>query len=353
MPSTLIITDEIELADDLQRLAAAAGVDADLITEPGAARQRWLTAALVLVGSDQAESIAQARLPRRDGVMLVCRGDPGPDSWRWAVECGAEQVVSLPSSEAEVVGRLGDVVESSERPGPVVGVVGGCGGAGASTLAAGLAVTAAGGGTGALLVDLDPYGGGADLTLGIEHTAGARWQDFVATSGRVSSSSIRTLLPSYRGVAVLAANRDRVTDPPPEALRSVIGAFRRCGDLTVADLPRVPTKSSKVVIGQSDLVFLVVPARLSAVVAATVTARTLVDRRGETWLVVRRSRRGGLPTARVQESLQLPVAGELPDDQDLTAALDRGDAPAVNGRGAFAELCRELVDRFVLARVPA
>ena len=68
-------------------------------------------------------------------------------------------------------------VTAGRRRGAAVAVVGGCGGAGASVLAAALAVTAVRHGGRALLVDCDPLGGGLDLVLGAEHVAGLRWPD--------------------------------------------------------------------------------------------------------------------------------------------------------------------------------
>ena len=67
---------------------------------------------------------------------------------------------------------------------PVIGVVGGCGGAGASTFACVLAATAATGWP-AVLVDLDPVAGGIDVLLGIEAVPGARWSGLRLGGGRL------------------------------------------------------------------------------------------------------------------------------------------------------------------------
>ena len=64
---------------------------------------------------------------------------------------------------------------------PVLAVVGGSGGVGASTFAAALATAAAP----ATLIDLDPVSGGIDVLLGIEDVPGARWSGLRLEGGRL------------------------------------------------------------------------------------------------------------------------------------------------------------------------
>ncbi|MEV6495039.1 septum site-determining protein minD, partial [Actinoplanes sp. NPDC051633] len=45
----------------------------------------------------------------------------------------------------------------------------------------------------------------------------------------------------------------------------------------------------------------------------------------------------------VARVLSLPLAGELAADPAMCERLERGDAPAGNGRGPLAELCRQLI----------
>ena len=91
----------------------------------------------------------------------------------------------------------------------MLAVIGGRGGAGASVFATALAHAA----PRALLVDVDPWGGGIDLALGSERDAGLRWPDLAAGGGRVGYPALRAALPSRHGVAVLSAGpiggRDR------------------------------------------------------------------------------------------------------------------------------------------------
>ena len=74
--------------------------------------------------------------PRRDGVHVVALGRGRPTTlFRIALALGAENVAELPRSEAWLVELLTDVGDAAPRAGWTVGVVGGSGGAGATTFA--------------------------------------------------------------------------------------------------------------------------------------------------------------------------------------------------------------------------
>jgi hypothetical protein len=45
----------------------------------------------------------------------------------------------------------------------------------------------------------------------------------------------------------------------------------------------------------------------------------------------------------VADALGLPLAGVLPADQGAAAALERGEAVALAGRGPLATVCREVL----------
>src|SRR5204863_6109651 len=124
----------------------------------------------------------------------------GPPEWTVADELGAEHLVTLPTGEGWLAGRLRKVVEGAPA-GQVVAVVGGRGGAGASVFSAGLAVTAARAGWRTLLVDADPLGGGVDLVLGWEALDGLRWPALSGASGRVSPPALVGALPRRGGRA--------------------------------------------------------------------------------------------------------------------------------------------------------
>jgi secretion/DNA translocation related CpaE-like protein len=144
----------------------------------------------------------------------------------------------------------------------VVGVVGGCGGVGASRFAAALAASVRGR---SLLVDLDPTGGGIDVMLGIESVAGARWSGLRLAGGRLDPAVLLDGLPSWGSVSVLAA--DVGSMPAPEAVRQVLAAARRAGPVIV-DLPRWPSQTRVAALESSDLVVLIAADDVGAVTAA-------------------------------------------------------------------------------------
>jgi secretion/DNA translocation related CpaE-like protein len=132
-----------ELAEELARLAAAAGCEPSQVSDLDTLREQWSSAPLVLLDIAAASAASRAGLPRRDGVVIVCT-NAEPDAWRCAVAVGAQQVAVLPDAEAWLVSALADVVDAPAQPGGrVLAVLGGRGGAGASVFAAAVAVAVA------------------------------------------------------------------------------------------------------------------------------------------------------------------------------------------------------------------
>src|SRR5690606_35824862 len=111
---------------------------------------------LVAVGLDEADAVARVGLPRRPGVVVVgFDGDDEAAAWRYGVAVGAETVLFLPQHAEALVERLGDAADGQNRA-VTVGVTGARGGAGASTLAAALALSAGARALRTVLVDTDP-----------------------------------------------------------------------------------------------------------------------------------------------------------------------------------------------------
>ena len=152
---------------------------------------------------------AQRSLPRRGGVVLVGQAEPGPADFQAAIAIGAQQVITLPAQDGELVAELSDAAEAALQDGPrgeVVAVIAGRGGAGASVFATALAQTASEARE-ALLIDADPWSGGIDLVLGIEADPGLRWPDLTLQGGRLNYAALREALPRHRGVSVLSGGR--------------------------------------------------------------------------------------------------------------------------------------------------
>lgn len=345
----LVVTADQALREHLLRLCAVAGVAGHVASDPRDARPAWGAASLVLIGADLASEAAQARLPRRGGVVLVGVDLDDARVWDLAVSLGADSVVFLPDAESWLVDRLADSLKTGPS-GAVVAVVGGRGGAGATTLAVALAVSAALAHLRCLLVDGDAMGGGIDVALGGEDTAGLRWPELADSGGRVSGRALWAALPEVDGLAVLSCGRTAAAAVPVDAMRSVLRAGRDSGDLVVVDVPRNLDDAAKTAVGDADLTLLVVPAEVRAAAAGARVAAALAPLATELRLVVRGPAPGGLTGKAVADALGLPLFGWLEAEPALAAAMERGEPPGRSGRGPLARLCQQLIADLVLVR---
>ncbi len=352
----LLVTGDGELLDDLLRLAAAAGTEVDVAPDPAAARPRYTAAPVVLIGVDQAEACLRARLPRRGRVVVVGRSGDEGSPWEVAGLLGAGHVAVLPAAEAWLVDRMAhrapgaDGTAAADGAGRIVAVIGGRGGAGASILAGGLAVTAVRGGLRTLLVDADPLGGGLDLVLGWEQLEGLRWPALAQAGGRVDPPALVRALPHRGDLVLLSFDRDDLLAVPGEAMAATLDAARRGRDLVVVDLPRRLDDAAVLALQAADRVLLVVPAELRATAAAARVAATAAPHCDDLSVVVRGPAPGRLRAREVARALGLPLAGTLRPEPGLCQALERGEAPAAAGRGPLAGLCQRLLAELSGAR---
>ncbi|MGN9811125.1 septum site-determining protein Ssd [Micromonospora sp. BQ11] len=340
----LIVTSDGDLLDDLLRLAAAGGVTAEVATDPAAARSRWQSAPLVLVGSDQARSCLRARLPHRPRLVLVGRSGDLDPGWEIAELVGAEHVAVLPAAEPWLVDRFAEC--GADPPGAgarLVAVLGGRGGAGASVLAGGLAVTAARSRLRTLLVDADPLGGGLDLVLGWEQLDGLRWPALTDAEGRVDAPALVRALPRRGDLVMLSWDRGDPLPLPAEAMAATLDAARRGRDFVVVDCPRRLDDAAVTALQSVDRTLVVVPAELRATAAAARVVAAAAPHCADLSVVVRGPAPGRLKAAEVARALGLPLAGTLRPEPALCRGLERGEAPAADGRGPLAALCQRIV----------
>ncbi|WFB08227.1 septum formation initiator [Streptomyces sp. LX-29] len=335
----LIVTEDDELLDDLLRLCAAAGAGPEVALGSSAQRGSWEGAPLILVGDDCAAGLRG--FPRRTGLLLIGRDLDDQGIWRRAVDLGADHVLFLPDDEAWLVDRIADAAEGTGLQALTLGVIGGRGGAGASTLACALAVTAARAGRRTMLIDADPLGGGLDVLLGGEGAEGLRWPAFAASRGRVAGSALEESLPELHALRVLSWDRGDSVAIPPAAMRSVLAAARRRGGVVVVDLPRRIDEAAAEALAQLDLGLLVVPAELRAIAAAHRVAAALSPGLRDLRAVVRGPYASGLDDEEIARLLGLPLAGEVPQEPGLPEALDGGQPPGAGARGPLARFCAE------------
>lgn len=337
-----LITAREDLTGDVRRLAALAAVSVDVVPAGDQVRSAWRSALLVVVGSDTAPALAAAGTPRRDGVVIVTSAEPDPALWRSAVALGASLVLTLPADERHLVEQISDMTEERTSGGSTVAVIGGCGGAGASTLAAALAVTSARVGS-ALLVDGDRFGGGLDVLVGAEQSVGTRWPELAGTRGRLSAAALIDALVRVDGWALLSCDRAGYGALSAEAAAAVMAAAARGFRSVVVDLPHALDEVSAVLAAGADQVLVVVPATVRAVAAAATVATRLLSQCAQVRLVVRDAHSGRLSAAEIADVLGLPLATTFRSEASVAAAAERGQPPLGRARGSLHDACRDLV----------
>ncbi|OMC31788.1 AAA family ATPase [Mycobacterium sp. GA-1841] len=333
------------LREDVSRVAAAAGVGLVLVDEPSG-RKAWTAAVAVLLDGPGALRCAARALPRRTRVILVGRAQPQPEDWQAAISVGAQQLVTLPAEDADLVAALSEAAcRDDAGRGPAVAVLGARGGAGASVFAVALAQSA----PEALLVEADPWSGGIDLVAGSEELPGLRWPDLALQGGRLAYPALRDALPRRNGVSVLASGRSGA-EIEAGPLGAVVEAGCRGGVTVVCDVPRQPTAAAETALDAADLVVVVTPADVRACTAAAAARPWLLACNPNAGVVVRGPSPGGLRAAEVARIVELPLLAAMRPQAGIAEALERGGL-RVRPRSPLGSAARRVLS--VLARHPA
>ncbi|GAA2092440.1 septum formation initiator [Microlunatus panaciterrae] len=337
----LVVSADTALLERILAVTASAGLEPAVLADPATVRPLWSGASIVIVGVDLAEQLAGLVLPPRLQVYLVADDERRDDACSWSAPLGAA-VVALPAG----VGLLAAAVTGAgghRGGGRVLGVVGGCGGVGASTLAAGLAVVAADRGLKTLLVDADPLSGGLDLLLGAERVEGWRWPRLVSARG--SLGDLAGQLPRSAGVDVLSAARgEPTTGLPAAAIRAVLTSALRSHDLVIVDLSRDLPPVAREALLHAHCTLLLAAADLRGAAAARQVRLQLVETAADLRLVVRSSQPLALDSRLVSSGLGLPLLATVADDPTLRGGVERADPPGRVSRGPLARACRKILD---------
>ncbi len=348
MDRALAATRDPALADELARLAAAAGASLEVASSAEAALRSWTSAPAVLVGADLAVELVELAPPRRPGVQVVAWSPAPTGSFRDALLVGAERVVELPGAAEFVAELLTDLGEAGRAEGVLVGVVGGSGGAGATTFACALAQVAAASGP-TLVVDLDPLGAGCDRVLALDEASGVRWDSLGRSSGRLSGRSLREAVPGRDGLGVLSWPPGPGAPVDAGAVREALSAARRGHDTVVVDLPRAVDSLVLETAARCALVAVVVRPTVTGVVATARWVAAMPDR-DRFGLVVRGA---GADPRRVADLIGVPVLASMADQRGLAESLDLGLGPVRSRRGPLAAAAREVLAGLAPAAVAA
>jgi secretion/DNA translocation related CpaE-like protein len=345
-PSVVVLTTDPDLLDHVLAGAAVARLEPALVPDAEALRLVWPAPGIVIVGIDQAPAVARLALARRTDVYLVGDEARHPEARRWSVRIGAA-VVILPGDSALLESALSSGAGRQPGGGRLLALIGGTGGVGASTVAAGLCLAAVRSGRRSLLLDCDPFGGGIDLLVGAERIDGWRWPQLAAAKGQLGD--LRGQLPVADGVDVLAMGRKpwsagpSPSVPDAEQITAVLGSAGRSHDLIVADLPRSFGEGSLAVLRRADLVLVIVPADLRGVAASRQLSVLLVEACSSLGVLVRQRRAGRITAGAVADALGFPVLGVVADEPALRAGAERGDPPGRSPRSQLSRICRALI----------
>lgn len=339
--AVLAVVSDPDLRAELDRIAAAVGIRVvHAGAEPAVSRKTWSAAAAVVLDPAAADRCGRTALARRAHVSVLTLGAPSTATWTAAVAVGARHVLTLPAQERELIGALAEAAEAARDDGPrgaVVAVIGGCGGAGASLLAVALAQAAGD----ALLVDLDPWGGGIDLLVGGEGAPGLRWPDLALQGGRLNWTAVREALPRHRGISVLSGARHG-HELGAAAAESVVDAGRRGGVTVVCDLPRRLTDATQSALDAADLVVVVSRCDVRACAATAAMAPVLGALNPNLGLAVRGPSPGGLRATEVADIAGLPLLASIRAQPQLAPQLERGGLK-LGPRAAFAVAARRVL----------
>ncbi len=233
--TALLVTADDRVRERVHRIVAATG--RQLVSAPAAgAEDHWGAADVVLVDVASAGEVGDLDPPRRGRVYLVSDG-PVPDAaWRDCVAIGGLDAVDLDEHAHWLVEQISTATEAISH-GRVLGVSGSCGGVGASTTTAALALAAQSLDLRVLVVDADERGGHLDLLLD-EPRPGLGWTDLQQLTGRVSGEALRSAITTFADIPVVTTGRDHpVREIPFDALRTVVAAGAGAFDLTLVDIP--------------------------------------------------------------------------------------------------------------------
>lgn len=334
----LLVTSSAVLRAEVERIVAAAGAQLRTAADAAGAGRYWDGAAAVLVGSDIRELPPRRRAP----AVLVGLDGEGDSLWHLAAVLGAERVAVLPDAAA----WLADHLSRSRSPGPgglILGVTGGCGGAGATTAAIWIAQAAAGLGARVLLVDGDPWGGGLELALAAEEDPGLRWPDLSEARGSIDPAQLADSLPVAGGFSFLSwpASREQPAPVAAATTAGVLDAARRGYELVVVDIGR-GAEPIHTFAWDCDRITMVVPAQLKAAVAAVRLLQEFPP--VEASLLVRGKHGAALDGALIAEAIGLPVRGRVPELRGVAAAMESGRLLELGKRRSVRHFAASVLD---------
>lgn len=234
---------------------------------------------------------------------------------------------------------------------PLIAVIGGCGGAGASTLAVSLAVAALSIRKRAILFDADPLGGGLEPLVGLGTVAFApdhpirttqTWPHGIDQPGPEHQPGRARREPDLALVTWGGDDGERI---PVVAMRNALRALRGTADLVVVDLPRCIDDATQLVLSEATHTLVVAPVSERAAVATARLLPKLAVVGPPPQVVARLPSRDELTAREFAQLLGTPLAGVIKPGR--SSLPRRGAIQQLGGRSApsLARFSRRLIER--------
>ncbi|GAA1475286.1 pilus assembly protein CpaE [Corynebacterium felinum] len=343
----LIAVTDPGLHPEAINIAAASGLDVFDTTDPRDIARFARKAQIMLVDAVTAHHAATVA---HTNTLFILFPEPGPLDTQLLDDTAADGGFFLPAQANDLLKAIGEHLHSHKahtptssdqqphtsthahkrldsdetRPmntraanwGKVLCVSGAVGGAGASTFAAALAL-AAHKEHPTVLIEADPNSGGIDLLVGIENTAGLRWNDMKFTEGSIDGTQLFHALPhTAEGLAVLSIARNGdISGITEEGLLIAITALKSTYTVVI-DMPNYMRFFSTVA-EQSDCTIILIPAEVRAAAAAARVLAKLRARRVDTCAIMRHRGWSGLRRKDLPTIIGCPVAAEVFLDKKL------------------------------------
>ena len=356
-PTIVVSTTDPELLDHALSVVAAAGLEAEVTSDPGFLRARWGGASMVLVGVDQAPGVAELRLPRRADVYLLTETGTAPEAYQWSVPLGAAVVV-VPGNAQWLSGAIADLSRGPSGSGQMICVTGGSGGVGNRPWRRGSRSWPPGLADPPRWSTWTPVGAGSICWSAPSGWAGGAGRGWLRPEAIWVTSE--TGCPAWTGSRCCRwAGVSRRSRPAPEAVRAVLGSLTVSHDLTVVDVPRHLENDQLESLSTAGAWLLVVRDDLRGATAGRECFRTLEAVGVRPGLVVRVGRSRLLDPQSVAEGVGADLHAVLGDEPGLLQAAERGDPPGRSGRSPLGQVARRLLDEIgrsldaVRAEVPA
>jgi pilus assembly protein CpaE len=323
---------------------------------------------VVLLAASRADAVADELATIREQTtapIVVALTHPAVDLLNEVVALDPADVLVLPQPPEIIAFAIRKAADAgpadgvARHAGKVITVFSPKGGSGKSVVATNLGVALARQGLRTVLIDLDLQFGDAALMLSLDrHTS---LFDLVSSPGELDAEKLRGFLLDHRtGLSVLAApprpqDGDRIDD---KRIASLIDVAKGMFDAVVIDTAPLFDVSMLTALDRSDELLLVSGHDLPSVKNVRLGLDTLdllsFPRDRITIVGNRQGMRGGIDTAALEEVLGQRPRFLLPDDEAVSACVNRG-APVftIDERAPFSRAIRAMAGALVTAPTKA